>query len=87
MNPSEIVSLPNKWSLLMKKYGIPARAVASKAGVNLPHLYNVLRGRSSPTLEYVAKIEDTLSSIINERENIEVEQPFPPPRSPMPDLD
>ena len=76
MNPSEIVSLPNKWALLMKKYGIPARSVASEAGVNLPHFYNVLRGRSSPTLEYVAKIENTLAGIINERENIDVGQPF-----------
>tara|TARA_R110002012_G_scaffold50590_1_gene130804 strand:- start:66 stop:290 length:225 start_codon:yes stop_codon:yes gene_type:complete len=73
MKTSEIVSLPNKWSLTMKKYGISARMVAKTAGVNLPHFYNVLRGRSSPTLEYVQKVDVVLTQIIDERENINLD--------------
>ena len=72
MNNIEIVNLPQTWKLVMKKYGISARSVAFCAGVNLPHLYNVLNGKSSPTLEYVAKIDRVIHGMVASKESIEV---------------
>ncbi len=72
MNNMEIVNLPQTWKLAMKKYGISARSVAFCAGVNLPHLYNVLNGKSSPTLEYVAKIDRVIHGMVASKERIEV---------------
>ncbi len=70
MTANEIVNLPDLWTISMKKYGISARSIASKAGVNLPHFYHVLHKKSSPTLEYVAKIDRVINEVVFERENL-----------------
>jgi len=72
MKPLDAASIPNRWGLMMKKYGITARSVSIKAGVNLPHFYNVLKGRASPTLEYVSKIEKILANEITTKEEINI---------------
>tara|TARA_Y100001972_G_C7585309_1_gene293460 strand:- start:638 stop:943 length:306 start_codon:yes stop_codon:yes gene_type:complete len=72
MHNVEIVNLPQTWKLVMHKYGISARSVASSAKVNLPHLYNVLNGKSSPTLDYVAKIDRVIAEMVKAKEDIDV---------------
>ena len=67
-----ISNLPKQWSLLMRKYGISARSVAKAAKLNLPHFYNVLNMKSSPTLEYAAKVEEALTEIVEAREKLAV---------------
>ena len=67
-----IQNLPKRWTVLMQKYGISARSVAKKASVNLPHFYNVLNQKSSPTLEYVAKIETVIENMVDERDSVVV---------------
>jgi transcriptional regulator with XRE-family HTH domain len=63
----EYTNLPNVWRTMMKVNGISAREVALRLKVNLSHFYNVLNGKSSPTLEYAQKIETMICSIIVER--------------------
>ena len=75
MTANEIVNLPDVWIASMRKYGISARSVASKAGVNLPHFYHVLHKKSSPTLEYAAKIATVIAEEIQERESISIGDP------------
>ena len=77
MTANEIVNLPDLWTISMKKYGISARSIASKAGVNLPHFYHVLHKKSSPTLDYASKIASVLAEEIQKRENISVGDPQP----------
>jgi len=79
MTSNEIVNLPDVWNASMKKYGISARSIATKAGVNLPHFYHVLHKKSSPTLDYAAKIANVIAEEIRERENISVGDPQPTP--------
>ena len=67
---SGIQNLPKRWSVLMQKYGISARSVAKRASVNLPHFYNVLNQKSSPTLDYVAKIESVIGEMVVERNSV-----------------
>ena len=67
-----IQNLPKRWSAIMQKYGISARSVAAQASVNLPHFYNVLNQKSSPALEYVAKIELVISDMVIERNSVVV---------------
>ena len=73
MNGSDLNNLPDIWRSTMLKYGISARKIAIDAEVNLPHLYNVLNEKASPTLSYDAKIGKTISAIVSERESIPVE--------------
>ena len=61
---------PGIWKMSLTKYGVSVREVAKRANVNLPHLYNVLNGKASPTLAYSSKIESTIAQVISERENM-----------------
>lgn len=70
MDSKTIIGLPKYWQMIMKSYGISAREVSIKAEVNLPHFYHVLKGDSSPTLDYVAKIDTVVNDIVNERQEI-----------------
>ena len=79
MTANEIVRLPDVWNASMRKYGISARSIASKAGVNLPHFYHVLHKKSSPTLDYAAKIAGVIAEEIQRRESIPVGDPQPEP--------
>ena len=72
MNGSDLNNLTEVWRSTMVKYGISARKLAIDAGVNLPHLYNVLNGKASPTLSYAAKVGDTLATIVSTRESIAI---------------
>jgi len=70
LDSKTIIGLPKYWQMIMKTYGISAREVSIKANVNLPHFYHVLKGESSPTLDYVAKIDEVVVAIVNERQKI-----------------
>ena len=63
---------PGIWKMSLTKYGVSVREVAKRANVNLPHLYNVLNGKASPTLAYSSKIESTIAQVISERENMRI---------------
>lgn len=66
----EFDQYPGIWKMALTKYGISAREIAKRADINLPHLYNVLNNKASPTLSYSAKIESVIAQVISERENI-----------------
>ena len=61
---------PGIWKMALTKYGISVREVAKRTEVNLPHLYNVLNAKASPTLAYSSKIESVIAQVISERENM-----------------
>ena len=68
----EFNKYPGIWKMALAKYGISAREVSKRAEINLPHLYNVLNGKASPTLDYSAKIESVIAQVISERENMRI---------------
>ena len=72
MESEDIRNLPTRWAALMQKYGISKRSVAKKAGVNIPHFYDVLNKKGSPTLDYAFKIEEVLNDIIIRKNSVVV---------------
>ena len=67
MKQVDYTNLPSQWRTLMKVNNISAREVALRLQINLSHFYNVLNGKSSPTLLYAQKIETMICSIIEQR--------------------
>ena len=67
MKQNDYTNLPSQWRTLMKVNNISAREVAIRLQINLSHFYNVLNGKSSPTLLYAQKIETMICSIIDQR--------------------
>ena len=67
MKQNDYTNLPSQWRMLMKVNNISAREVAIRLQINLSHFYNVLNGKSSPTLLYAQKIETMICSIIEQR--------------------
>ena len=66
--PFEYTSIPENWRDRLRVHGFSAREFASRFGINLPHFYNVLNGKSSPTLDYAERIEALMAQMIHERE-------------------
>ena len=67
MNDTKYTDLPMVWRTMMKVNGISARETAMSLGINLAHFYNVLNGKSSPTLVYAQKVETAICKLIEER--------------------
>jgi transcriptional regulator with XRE-family HTH domain len=65
MEPLDYTHAPAMWRRMLKIHCISAREVALQLGINLSHFYNVLNGKSSPTLEYAQKIETKICEMIN----------------------
>lgn len=65
--PLRYTDIPHKWRDCLRLHGFSAREFASRFQINLPHFYNVLNGKSSPTLEYAEKIERLIDSMIQDR--------------------
>jgi transcriptional regulator with XRE-family HTH domain len=67
--PFNYSQIPNGWRERLRIHGFSAREFASKFKINLPHFYNVLNGKSSPTFEYAQRIEELMLEMIQDRDH------------------
>ena len=67
MDRRDYSGIPAEWRSFLKQNHLSARMVAIRGNLNLPHFYNVLNGKASPTFDYADKVEKIIFEMVDNR--------------------